>query len=164
MQGIGSRPDGQGKDLSVRGVESRSKRKQRWICVPLVCRALLVSGVWTGIAAMKISGQIEVKVMKQDRLSLCARRAKAMGLSYGQYMARKYADKPSPPVRPKAELLRTCHSCGEIFRATRDSQVYCCKGCNERARNRRKSAGRRKKLAFERMVRKILEQEGARGI
>ena len=97
--------------------------------------------------------------MKMDRLSLCAKRAKARGLSYGQYMALKGKGKSSPPPKPKADLLRTCHCCGEIFFANRDSQVYCCQSCSDRAKNRRKSARMRKKQAFERMVRKILEEE-----
>ena len=94
-----------------------------------------------------------------DRISFCAKRAKAMGISYGQYMALKNNHKPSAPLKKKGDLLRPCQICGEIFMATRDSQIYCCSGCSERARNRRKSSGRRKKLAWERAMQEIQKRE-----
>lgn len=97
--------------------------------------------------------------MKRDQLSLCVKRARAMGLSYGKYMALQETIKPSPPPKPKADLMRSCSNCGEIFFASRDSQIYCCKTCSDRGRNRRKSTRRRKKLAFQRAVREILEKE-----
>ena len=96
-----------------------------------------------------------------DRISFCAKRAKAMGISYGQYMALKNNHKPSAPLKKKGDLLRPCQICGEIFMATRDSQIYCCSGCSERARNRRKSSGRRKKLAWKRAMQEIQKKERA---
>lgn len=90
-----------------------------------------------------------MRANKPDFLTECASAAIRMGLSYGQYMARRYeagfrgtaAEKPAPDA--------VCKSCGKPFVKSARYRVYCSEACkcngelqikrqkyNENSRNR----------------------------
>ena len=67
-----------------------------------------------------------------DRLTQCATEAIALGMSYGQYMAKYHPDSPPrQPGKPKSagEIRRVCLCCGaEFTQYDRRPRKYCCEG------------------------------------
>lgn len=70
-----------------------------------------------------------------DRISQWAAEARALGLSYGQYVAKYHPSNSldSPPV----VHTKTCPECGQVFRAISRRHTYCCEACCHRFHNRK---------------------------
>lgn len=70
-----------------------------------------------------------MRAKKTDFLTECSNSAIRLGISYGQYMARRYeagfrgaaAEKPAPDA--------VCKSCGKPFVKSARYRVYCSAGC-----------------------------------
>lgn len=71
-----------------------------------------------------------------DNLDNQARAAKQAGLSYGEYMRRRYVAVQSEP--PKERVLRRneriCAICGGVFIKHSGNQKYCKSSCADEAR------------------------------
>ena len=76
-----------------------------------------------------------------DRLSRWAAEAKALGMSYGDYVAKYHppgsasADLPIIDVKPT--YTKTCPECGRTFQTTYPRKIYCESRCYERVKKRR---------------------------
>lgn len=73
-----------------------------------------------------------------DRISVMAAKARSLGLSYGQYVARFHPTLTECAPRVAAPMYtKTCPECGQVFRAYSDKKVYCSESCYNRINNRR---------------------------
>ena len=76
--------------------------------------------------------------MPLDRLSRWAAEAKALGMRYGDYVAKYHPTlPPEPPCVETYLFTKTCPECGRVFGTNRKNKIYCDTPCNLRARKRR---------------------------
>lgn len=76
-----------------------------------------------------------------DRTSRWAAEAKALGMKYGDYVAKYHppgsvSDDP-PLVDVKPTYTKTCPECGRVFRTSYPQKIYCESRCHERVKKRR---------------------------
>lgn len=72
-----------------------------------------------------------MRANKPDFLAECASAAIRMGISYGQYMARRYdmGLVKNPHTEPEPEPDAVCKCCGKPFLRTAQNRVYCSAEC-----------------------------------
>lgn len=78
--------------------------------------------------------------MSQADLARDAMEARKLGLTYGEYRARRDAGLiPDPEKSVTVKVRRVCAVCGQPFVGKQRDQRYCSRNCQWEAANRRKS-------------------------
>ena len=73
-----------------------------------------------------------------DRTASWAAEATAMGMSYGQYVAKYHPPGISSPSHPMSlPYTKTCPECGQVFQTSCSDRIYCCEKCYRRFNNRK---------------------------